>query len=325
MENPSFKQAVAFITLGMLLISLNDLIIKKLSGAYPLHQMIFTRAFIGLFFSLIIVQFEGGFQILRTSRPGLHMVRGLMVFLSNMTYFAALAVLPLGHATALFFISPILITALSIPLLGETVGPRRIAAVIMGFVGVFIMMKPHTWRADDVNAFVFFLPVLAALFYALMQILTRKLSIGSKPSAMAVYIQMVFITLSLAIGLVAGGGQYMGLSDNPSLVFILRPWVWPPLGDMPYFAVLGVMSAGVGYSLSRAYSCAPAATVAPFEYVLLPLAILWGWSFFGDIPDMFILIGIVLIVGSGLYVYIREGQKRVARLSPSSGAQSRAP
>ena len=139
-DNPGV--GILFITLAMLCISVNDMLIKHLSGDYPLHQMVFVRSAIGIVFSLIILQFEGGFSLLRTSRPWLHLLRGLCVVGSNMAFFAALAVIPLADATALFFVAPLFITLLSIPFLGERVGARRLGAVVVGFLGVVIMMRP---------------------------------------------------------------------------------------------------------------------------------------------------------------------------------------
>ena len=110
--------AILFIVLGMFFISVNDMVIKRFSGEYPLHQMVFFRSAIGMFFTLILIHLEGGWRLLKTDQPGLHALRAVMVFASNMTYFAALAVLPLPDATALFFIAPIMITVLSISIPG---------------------------------------------------------------------------------------------------------------------------------------------------------------------------------------------------------------
>ena len=137
---------IVFVLVGILTISVNDMLIKQLSGGYPLHQVVFTRSAIGLLFGLAMVQVEGGWSVLRTRQPGLHMLRGLMVVIANMTYFLALAVLPLADATALFFAAPLFITLLSIPLLGEKVGPLRMGAVIVGFAGVVIMQRP--WQGS---------------------------------------------------------------------------------------------------------------------------------------------------------------------------------
>ena len=297
--------AIMFIVLGMFFISVSDMVIKRFSGEYPLHQMVFMRSAIGLFFTLILIKIEGGWRILKTDQPGLHAVRAIMVFASNMTYFAALAVLPLPDATALFFIAPIMITVLSIPILGERVGPRRWGAVIVGFCGTLIMVYAQESARSDVNVWIYCLPILAAFFYATMQVLTRKLA-KTKASAMAFYIQITFVLLCGVSGLIAGGGQFVKGVEHPSLIFLLRAWIVPSANDMLYFSMIGIVATGVGYCLSQAYRTAPAATVAPFEYVLLPMSILWGWVIFSDWPGLPVWFGSAIIIAAGLYVIWRE-------------------
>lgn len=302
--------AILFVLVGVFCISINDMLIKQLSGDYPLHQIVFVRSGIGILFSLVIVQFEGGWGILRTNRPWLHTLRGLLIVIANMTYFVALAVLPLADATALFFAAPLFITILSIPVLREKVGPMRLTAVAVGFAGVVIMQRPWAEASElDVSRIVLLLPVLSALTYAMNQLLTRKLGVASKASAMAVYIQATFILTSVLFYLLAGDGRFAEGATNESIIFLLRAWVWPADSDMWVFAGLGVNSAIIGYCLSQAYRLADAATVAPFEYVGLPLAVIWGFLIFGDIPVLEVWIGIALILGSGLFVFLRERRK----------------
>lgn len=300
---------IVFVLLGVLAISINDMLVKQLSGGYPLHQIVFLRSAIGLGFMLVLVQAEGGWRILRTRQPGLQVIRGLMVVVSNMSFFAALAVLPLADTTALFFVAPLFITLLSIPVLGEKVGPLRIGAVVFGFLGVLIMQRP--WQSSEAlqaDRIVLLLPVLAALTYAGMQIMTRKLGTVSRASALAVYIQLTFIAVSGMFWLVAGDGRYAG-TGNASVEFLLRAWVWPAAGDWKFLFGLGFLSAVVGYCLSQAYRLSDAATVAPFEYVGLPLAVLWGWLFWAELPDWEVWTGMAMIMAAGLFVFLREKQK----------------
>ena len=297
--------AIMFIVLGMFFISVNDMVIKRFSGEYPLHQMVFLRSAIGLLFTLILIQLEGGWRILKMDQPGLHALRAVMVFASNMTYFAALAVLPLPDATALFFIAPIMITVLSIPILGERVGSRRWGAVIVGFCGTLIMVRAQGSTRGDVSIWIYLLPILAAFFYATMQVLTRKLA-KTKASAMAFYIQITFVLFCGISGLIVGNGQFADGVQHPSLVFLLRAWIVPSAADMSYFVLIGILATGVGYCLSQAYRSAPAATVAPFEYVLLPMSIVWGWVIFADWPGLSVWLGSAIIITAGLYVIWRE-------------------
>lgn len=301
---------IVFILIGILCISVNDLIIKQLSGDYPLHQSVFLRSGIGILFSLVLVQFEGGFGILKTRNPWQHTLRGVLIVVANMTYFAALAALPLADATALFFAAPLFITLLSIPMLREKVGILRLSAVFVGFIGVMIMQRPWaSTDALDVPRVVLLLPVISAFTYALNQILTRKLGVEAKASAMAVYIQAAFVVVSLGFFIVAGDGRYAAGYENESMIFLLRAWSWPTAEDWPFFIALGVNSAAVGYCLSQAYRLADAATVAPYEYIGLPLAVFWGFVVFSELPVFEVWIGIALILGSGLFVFVREQQK----------------
>lgn len=306
-NNPGL--GIFFIVLAMAGFSINDMFIKQLSGDYPLHQMVFVRSAIGIGFSVVVLHFEGGFRLLRTDRPWLHLLRGLCIVAANLAFFAALAVIPLADATALFFVGPLFITLLSIPFLGEKVGARRLGAVLVGFVGVLIMLRPGAAGAGPApDRVILLLPILAAFAYACMQILTRRLAPSSTASAMAIYIQATFIVVSLLFWAVTGDGRFLAGVENESLIFLLRPWVWPAKEHLAIFLALGLLSAIIGYSLSQAYRQANAATIAPFEYVALPMSIFWGWAVFGDLPDLWVFSGIALIAAAGLYVFARERQ-----------------
>lgn len=298
------RLAIMVILLGILTISINDVVIKFLSGAYPLHQMVFVRSAIGIVGSFaILIWAEGGLTRLKTRRPALHLLRALLIVAANMTYFAGLAVLPISQATAVFFVAPLFITLLSIPVLGESVGLRRLGAVAVGFLGVAVMLVNPD---EGATSLALLLPVAAAAMYAGMQILTRKLGADSPAAAMAIYLQGGFIAVSVLFWLVAGDGRYLGDVQNPSLQFLLRPWVMPEGRDLALFALLGVVSTVTGWALSQAYRLADASTVAPFEYAGLPLAIAWGWLIWGEMPGLRTLAGIALIAGAGLVVFLRE-------------------
>ena len=297
---------IFFIVLGMTAITINDMLIKLLSGGYPLHEMVFVRSVIGICFSLSLVQLEGGFKILRW----LHLSRGLLLVVSNLSFFAALAVLPLADATAIFFVAPLFITLLSILMLGEKVGFRRISAVLVGFAGVIVVQQPWSSQEPEIaNRLVLLLPVLAAFTYALCQILTRRLGVSSKASAMAVYIHGTFIVVSAGFWVIAGDGRFAAGIEDPSLQFLFRAWRWPSDGDGLLFFCLGALSGIIGYSISQAYRSAQAATVAPFEYVAMPLAVLWGWLAWDYLPSTPVVGGIALIMGAGLYVFLRERKR----------------
>jgi len=294
-------QGIACVVGGMVALSLQDMVIKWISGSYPLHEIILARATIAVVLTLGMVHMEGGFALLGTRRPVLHLMRGCLLVVANVAYFLALASMPLAEAMAIFFVAPLLITALSVPFLGETVGPWRWFAVLAGLVGVAVMLRPG---ADGV-AFVAVLPIVAAMSYAVMQIITRRLGQTDKASVMAFYVQFSFIVVSGAMGLAVGDGRFAG-SGDASLEFLLRAWSVPSGVDAMLIAVCGILIAIAAYLLSQAYRIANAAVLTPFEYTALPLALLWGFLVWGDRPDATSLLGIGLIVGGGIFVFYRE-------------------
>lgn len=286
--------------------SLNDVTVKLLSGDYPLHQIVFARAVIALIFTLsLIMPFEGGLEALRTKRPFLHATRGLCVVIANSTFFAAIAVMPLADVTAIFFVAPLFITAMSVFFLDEVVGLRRWAAVIIGMIGVIIVVRP----GGTGFTMVAILPAIAALAYASVQIVTRKMGLQERASTMAVYIQLTFLVVSVALGLIFGDGRYLAWAgDNGALQFFLRPWVWPESSDLGWMAMLGFFSACGGYLISQAYRGSEAALIAPFEYTGLILSVVFGYLIWAEVPLLTTWIGIALIAGSGVFIALREAR-----------------
>ncbi|MEM7439213.1 MAG: DMT family transporter [Pseudomonadota bacterium] len=296
-----------FCALGAsLCFSLNDVSIKFLSGDYPLHQIVFARAAVALTITLIfIMPFEGGFAALRTRRPFLHAFRGLCVVVANSTFFAGIAVMPLADVTAIFFVAPLFITALSVVILKEVVGLRRWTAVAIGLAGVIIVVRPGGASFTSVAI----LPALAALAYAGLQVMTRKMGLSERASTMAIYIQLTFLFVSGGLGLALGDGRYLvSAGDSGALQFFLRPWVWPDTEDLWRMAFLGVLSACGGYLISQAYRGSDAALIAPFEYSSLILSVCFGYLIWAEVPLMTTWLGIALIAGSGIFIAWRESQ-----------------
>jgi drug/metabolite transporter (DMT)-like permease len=273
---------------GTLIFSVNDVSIKFLSDGYALHQVILIRAFVAMAFILAVIGWsERGFAQLVTGRPRMHLMRVVIVMISNVTYFVGLATLPLADAVAVAYVSPIIITLLSIVFLGEKVGPRRWAAVIIGMVGVIVMLRPGAGVIQPAALLV----LISAVMYAAGNLLVRHMGGTESAMTLSFYVQAGFIVVSLCMGLWA---------------FLFRPWIWPPLHDWPVFLATG-LSVGIGgMMVTQAYRTSEAGLIAPFEYVGMPLAILWGLVVFGTFPDAVSWVGIALICGSGLYVIWRE-------------------
>ncbi|MFN3662130.1 DMT family transporter [Yoonia sp.] len=296
--------------LAVVFFSANDVAIKWLSDGYALHQVVLIRSFIGLAIILaIIAPMTDGFAIARTKRLKMHLLRGSFVVFANLTFFLGLAAMPLAEAVAIFFISPLVITGFSVLFLGETVGPRRWLAIGLGFVGVLIMVRPGTQAFQLASL----LPLVSAFCYAGMHILTRRIGGTESAATMAFYIQIMFIIVCAAMGLTVGWGQF-GDQTDPSLAFLLRAWEWPLLSDLPVFLLIGAGTAFAGYLISQAYRVAEASFVAPFEYLALPMAVVWGMVVFDEYPGLSDYLGMALILSAGLFMVWREGQRPAAKI-----------
>ncbi len=286
--------------------SSNDVLVKFLSGGYPLYELMFVRSMTGVLFILgVIVPLTGSYSMLKTRRFPVHILRGLCVIFANFFFFLGLAALPLADAVAIFFISPMLISLLSILFLGETVGPRRWAAIAVGFIGVLIVLRPGTTSFQVASL----LPLVAACGYAMIHILTRRIGGTENATAMVFYIQSTFFVVACVAGLGLGHGGFDAY-DHPSLHFLLQGWIWPDLFDLFLMAALGISSSCGGFMISEAYRKSEAALVAPFEYVAMPLAVFWGLTVFGEFPDLIAWAGIGLIMASGLVLIWREAVAR---------------
>ena len=295
-----FGMATALIAVS--LFSVNDVIVKFLSGGYALHQMILIRSGLGLLLVIaLIVPFTGGLKSFRTRHLGKHILRGFCVVFANMTFFLGLAALPLAVTVAIFFVSPLLITVFSVLFLGEHVGRHRWGAIALGLVGVIVIVRPGTEAFQMASL----LPLAAAFGYAGLHIMTRKMGVTESAVTMTIYIQVTFILVCLAIGLAVGDGRF-GAQDDPSLQFLLRSWDWPALGDTGFFLAMGFISAFGGFCISYAYRGSEAALIAPVEYLAMPMSLLWGYLVFAEWPDLWAMVGIALILASGLYLIWRE-------------------
>jgi drug/metabolite transporter (DMT)-like permease len=302
-------KGILFALGGGVMLSVNDLAIKFLSGDYALHQVILIRAFIGMALVLAVIQVSGtGFRQLITTRGPAHLLRVSIVMVSNVTYFLGLAAMPLADAVATAFIAPIFVTLLSIVVLGEVVGPRRWAAVGVGMLGVIVMMRPGAGVIQPAAILV----VISAFCYACSHMMTRRMRDTESAMTLNFYVQVGFVVVSASMGLWVGDGHLSGSAD-PSLAFLFRPWIWPPVADWWAFLATGLAVGIGGLMMSQAYRTCEAALIAPFEYIGMPMAILWGVVVFGTFPDVTSWVGIALICGAGLYTLWRETRRRAGR------------
>ena len=294
-------KAIACVIGGMILITLQDATVKWLSNDYPLYEIVFARATVAIFLILAVMHFEGGFGLVKTDRLALCIGRGLLMVIANTFFFMAVVAMPLAEAMAILFVSPLLVTVVSIPILGEKVGARRWAAVIVGLLGVVVMLRPST----EAMRLAAFFPLIAACAYTALIMMTRKLGATERASTMSFYLQASFIVASVAAGLSFGDGR-LAATDDLSLFFVFRAWSWPSLDAGVLMVACGLLIGSGNLLMTQAYRIGEATMVAPFEYTALPMAVLWGYLLWGHFPDWIAFIGIALIAGSGLFIFYRE-------------------
>ena len=175
-------QGISFILLGMSLFSIQDVIVKLISGDYPIHQIVALRSLISLLLLLGAAYRYGGWSQLRSTRLGTHLVRGLLMLLSYLAYYLAIAALPLADAIALYFVSPLFVTVLSALILREPIGLKQWLALSCGFVGMLVILRPGTAVFQPVAV----MSLLAALAYAASVILNRRLASSESGLTLAI-------------------------------------------------------------------------------------------------------------------------------------------
>lgn len=301
---------IAFLLLATTLFPIQDVIIKSLSSDFAVHQIVFWRGLFALPIVAVIAWYEGTLFNLRFGSIGLQFLRAISAFSSYMVYYMALAAIGLAETAAITFSTPIFVTILATVFLGERIGAFRWLAILLGLIGVLVVVQPGAGVFDPAAI----LALLAAVFYAVSIICTRKLGKRTNGGSMTLFTLCVFIISGALLGLVFS--QLSSTSPHPSLAFLYRGWATPEPRDWLLLVVLGTIS-GVGFfSLSQAYRLAEASVVTPFEYTYLPWAILWGWVIFGSLPGAMTWLGLLMIVGAGLLIVFREtltGRKPLLR------------
>jgi len=276
---------IALMCVGVACLCVNDAIGKTLTAEYSPAQVLFLRNLIALPFAILVVLKLGGRKALRSHRPVMHLFRGAIWLCAALLFFTGLKYLGLAEATALIFVAPVFITALSALLLKEQVGWRRWLAVLVGFAGVLIVVRPGgaTFQLASL------LPVSTALFYALLMISARW--VDPRESVWTLMLYLV------------GAGAL--------LAALLMPFVWVPLRSEDAWLFVGIAFFGTAgmTMMTQAFRFASASIVAPFDYTALIWATLLGWVFWSEVPDFITFLGAGVIIASGSFIVWREHTK----------------
>lgn len=295
---------ILFLLAGIAVFSLQDVVLKQISGTYPLSEAMTIRSLVAAPLMLLIMrQADGGLHTLLTPRWHLMFLRGLLNFTAYTCFYLGLSVLPMATTVALFFAAPLFISLLAPVLLGERVVPAALLAVLAGFAGLLLIVRPGVGGLGAAAA----LPILGALGYALTMLAARPLGRSESAAAMAFWANASFLLAALGLSAAFGDGSWLARSPE-ALRFLMLPWVWPSLHGLVAMAACGVIAAAGLTLLTAAYSAAPSAVVAPFEYSYLFWGLLWGWVFWGDLPGALAWPGIAMIVAAGLVVVRQEAR-----------------
>lgn len=287
------SRAVAWMLMAVACFSLMDAGMKQLASSYPTLQVTFLRGAASLPFVLVWVLATAGPRSLIPVRWGLHLLRGLLGMAMIGCFVFALRSLPLSTAYTIYFVAPLLIAALSVPLLGEHVGPRRWIAIGIGLVGVVVVLRPGV---DGFISVPGLMVLLAATAYAVAAITVSMLTRTDTPQSMVVWFLVI---LALGAGLLA-----------------LPDWQPLQLGHAALITGMGLAGAGGQVALTRAFQLGEASLIAPLEYTGLVWVIGWDLAFWGVLPDRFTWLGAAIIVASGLYLLHRERVRQVRAPQP---------
>ena len=280
-------KAIFYNLLAWVILPVMDGLAKYLSVDLPVLQIVWARYFftVVITLSFIIIFFRK--QLVWTSKPKLQLFRGLILLCANMLFFYAISIISLTKALTLAFVAPLIVTALSPFILGEIVGYRRWLAVIIGFIGSLIVIRPGLIE--------FNLATLAALgtgfFYGIYFIITRKLHTADSP------------LLTLLITGVVGAiilSAYMPFS-----------WIEPNPNQWLFMFCIGLCASVGHFFLILSLKYADASKLAPFSYFEIVTNVIIGYYFFSDFPDIWTWVGLLIIINSGIYISIRERSRVV--------------
>ncbi len=301
MKNTSNLKGIGFLLLAMLIGSLQAVAVKWLGGKYSVLEIVTIRSLVALPITLLFFRLEGNKGLPTTKQYKLQYVRGIFLFLSYTTFMMGLAALPLADIESIRFSGPMMITILSVFMLGEKVDLRRWLALIVGFAGILLIVQPGSMNFNEGSLFV----LISVLFYALTVIYTRKMKTADSNATMAYFSLWVYLTAAFITSLLtAAVGEIP--NAHPSIAFLFHPWVMPTLLDLCIMSGLGLVWAGWMYFMTRAYSTTQASVIAPFEYASLPISVMWGFFIWHEIPAGITIAGAGLTLISGLYIFYHE-------------------
>lgn len=285
---------IAFMVTAFVTVAVGDALTKAVIVALPIAQFLVLRSASVLILLLPVFLRAGGLVVFRTERLGLHLLRCALNGASLLLFYMALRRLELATLFAIGFVGPLLMTALSVPILGERVGPHRWAAIAIGFLGALVIVNPGAGGFEPAAL----IAMAGTALWATSMVLVRKMSATESDAALLAYINVSLLLLG-AVG---------------------APFVWSEvtLAQTGFIAMLAVTLVAGQWLMLRAFRLAPIGVVAPFQYTGIVWATLIGWAFWNEFPAPNVWVGAAILIASGLYVMWRERIRSRQRASARS-------
>ena len=278
-------KGICLILVTLALFTSMDSVAKHLVQNYPPIQVIWARYLSQTVVSFILLS-PVLYRILRTKNFKLQILRSALLFTATVCFFTSLKTLKLADVNAIFQVSPIFVTILSVLVLKETVGHRRWLGVAFGLIGALLIIGPGT----GVFSYAVILPIISALSYAAYVISTRYLSQDESPLTSFVYTAL--------------------LGSIAASVLVVPSWTPIESSDLFVFSVFGLLGATGHFLLIHAYRISEASFLAPFNYIGILYGSLWGLYFFNEVPSLITILGGLIIVSSGIYIWLREQKNK---------------
>ena len=297
----SNKTGIYYLVIGMCVFTFQDIIIKLLSDKVNLFQILFIRSIMTIVFVLLYLTITKQTKLLSISTPIMTTIRPLIFFIGFTMFYYAQTQMPVANALTLFYVSPFFITILSMFLLGEKIDLVRWVIIILGFSGVYFIANPNFEEFNYINL----LPVLCALFYGIFMVLTKKYSTTESSFAQIFYLSVGSLITTGVLGLIIGDGQYY-TNSNVNMNYLSRSWNFMDAGDIGLI-LLSALCGFIGtVFLINAYRIGDPSRITVFEYSGLIPTMLLGFLIWNDIPTNKTWLGVLIIIGCGLYLFNKE-------------------
>lgn len=300
-DNRLLSIACIFTAIGFA--STQDAIVKFMSGSFAVYEAIIFRCIGSLPVLAVLLYREGGFCWISWPLLRQVLLRSILLCVGYLTFVLSIAAMPIANSVAIYFTMPFFVAGLAGPILGERVRLHRWLAIIAGFIGVLIMVRPGAGVFEPAAI----LALISAFCYAIGQMIGRPIAQQVPLAVIATWQNAVFFAVSLLLAIIFNSFDFSGLSHK-SLLFLTRPWVWPGLVDGAVLFANGVLAAFTMVLFVSAYKYGESNFVAPFEYSSMIWAVTYGLLVFGDFPDKFTWVGAAVVATAGILMVWRDRQ-----------------